>query len=96
MYCLLGAVSCEQSRDELTLTAITLTRDLADMHCHDAAVELLEAATRDAVTRLDASDLNADAFARALQCLASLREQIDWEVRPTPPEARRSRSGLRR
>lgn len=83
MYCLLGAVTCEESRDELTLTAAALARDLADTQCHDAAVELLDAATRDAVTRLDASDLDADSFARALRCLASLHDRIGSVLRPS-------------
>lgn len=81
MYCLLGAVTCEESREELTLTAVALTRDLADTHCHGAAVELLDAATRDAVIRLDASELDADSFASALRCLASVRERVDSGLR---------------
>ena len=82
MYCLLGAVTCEESRDELTLTAMALTRDLAEIHDYGAAVGLLEAANRDAVSRLDASDLDADSFASALRCLASVRERVGSGLRP--------------
>lgn len=75
--CLLGAVVCEESRDELRLTATALTRELIDTHGHAAAVELLEAANRGAVTRLDSSDLDAGSFTRALRCLALLHERVE-------------------
>ncbi len=78
--CLIGAATETECNAELALTAIALARDLADAHPHADAVELLEAATRSAITRLDASDLDTHAFGDALRRLASLRAMVDAQL----------------
>jgi hypothetical protein len=78
--CLVGAATETDRSAELALTAIALARDLADAHPNADAVELLEAATRRAITRLDASDLDTHAFGDALRQLANLRAMVDTQL----------------
>ncbi len=78
--CLLGAATETESRAELAMSAIALARDLADTHDHADAVELLEAATRGAVARLDVSDLDAEAFGNGLRSLAAMHDMVGAQL----------------
>jgi phage shock protein A len=76
VHCLVGAAVYEGSEADLALSAMALTRDLADTH-KGQALALLEAAAHRAAWHLDASDLGTDAFSAALHRLASIRSSVE-------------------
>ncbi len=76
MHCLAGAAVYEGTDGDLALAATALARDLADTHGSQAAA-LLDAASREAVAHLDASELGADSFAAALRRVARIRDRVD-------------------
>jgi hypothetical protein len=75
-HCLVGAAVCKGADGDLALTATALARDLADSHGNQAAA-LLGAATQRATAYLDASDLEAGAFAVSLRRLSTIRARVD-------------------
>lgn len=73
--CLADAASDDGPDDDLTFSATALARDLLDTLGSGAAA-LLAAASCEAGAYLDASELDARGFARALRRLAGLRAGV--------------------
>lgn len=84
--CLAGIAASEGSDEDLALAATALATDLGATH-RAAAAPLLEAASREAVMLLDASDLDGHAFATALVRIAQLRLRVGEKLPRGPRPA---------
>jgi hypothetical protein len=79
--CLAAAATDAASESEVQLIAVAFARDLVDTGFSAAGgVKLLDAAYADAVARIDASELDHDAFASGLRALTELRTAITAEL----------------
>lgn len=77
--CLVVAAIHQGEPDDIDLYATALARDLTYANAAEAA-DLIKAASSDAISVLDASDLNAHEFNTALRRLTQIRAGVECRL----------------